>query len=207
MNCTLCSVAQKHLSAKIIYEDSVCCAILVADAAALGHIQILPKEHFQTLEEIPDTIATQLFYVASYAASAVYEGLASHGTNIICNNGAGAGSKGHLVIEVIPRKENDGLNYLWEPKKLGPNDFDDAVKKLKDKADYISLKKDKKEKVMQEVVAPVVSLGAVSSPDSSSSSGISVVPSAQQLENIPPNAEVVSKDEENYMIKHLYRRP
>ena len=204
MNCTLCSVAQKHLSAKIIYEDSVCCAILVADAAALGHIQILPKQHFQTLEEIPDAIATQLFYVASYAASAVYEGLASHGTNIICNNGAGAGSKGHLVIEVIPRKENDGLNYLWEPKKLGPNDFDDAVKKLKDKADYISLKK---EKAVQEGIASPASSGVVSVPISGSSSDISVVPSAQQLENIPPNAEVVSKDEENYMIKHLYRRP
>ena len=207
MNCTLCSVAQKNVSAKIIYEDSVCCAILASDAAALGHIQVLSKQHFQTLEEIPDSIATQLFYVASYAASAVYEGLASHGTNIICNNGNGAGSKGHLVIEVIPRKENDGLNFLWEPKKFGPSDFDDAVKKLKDKADYISLKKDKKEKAVQEGNASVVSSAVVSAPNSGSSSDISVAPSVQQSEALPTNAEVVSKDEENYMIKHLYRRP
>ncbi|MBI5072288.1 HIT family protein [Candidatus Woesearchaeota archaeon] len=203
MNCTLCSVAQKHVPARIIYEDSVCCALLASDPATLGHIQVLPKQHFQNLEEIPDAIATQLFYAASYAASAVYEGLASHGTNIICNNGAGAGAKGHIVIEIIPRKENDGLNYLWEPKKLGPNDFDDAVKKLKDKADYISLKKEKKEKIVQEA-APVIIGSGVSSPPSPS--GQATIPAAEHQEN-PTNAEVVSKDEENYMIKHLYRRP
>ncbi len=204
MNCTLCSVAQKHVPAKIIYEDSVCTAILSSDPATLGHIQVLPKQHFQNLEEIPDAIATQLFYVASYAASAVYEGLASHGTNIICNNGAGAGAKGHVLIEIIPRKENDGLNYLWEPKKLAPTDYDGAVKKLKDKADYISLKKDKKEKVVQEAAPAVLGSGVSSSPAPSSSG--QVVPAAEHQEN-PTNAEVVSKDEENYMIKHLYRRP
>lgn len=200
MNCTFCSVAQKHVPVKLIYEDSVCCAFLSSDAAALGHIQVIPKQHFQTLEEIPDPITAQLFYVASYAASAVYEGLASNGTNIICNNGAGAAGKGHVVIEIIPRKENDGLNYLWEPKKLTPADFDDALKKLKDKADYISLKKDKKEKVTQQP-SPVIS----PSPPISGQGAVLAV--SEQQDSSTPAVEVVSKDEENYMIKHLYRRP
>ena len=190
MNCIICSIAQKHVAAKIVYEDSVCIAYIPSDAATVGNLHITPKQHFQTLEEIPDDLAAHFFYVASYAASAVYEGLGSHGTNIICNNGAGASSNQHIIIDVIPRKENDGLSFLWEPKKLAPSNFNGALKKIKDKTDYIGIKKEKRA-VQQSV------------PASSISQQLPSVPIGQEKQQ----PEVVSKDEENYMIKHLYRIP
>ena len=193
MTCPVCSIAQKHIAAKIVYEDAVVIAYLSPDPSAVGHIIVVPKQHAETLEELPDALATQLFYVASYTASAVYEGLASQGTNIICNNGPGAGIKGHVTLHIIPRKENDGLSFVWEPKQVAPADFDDIVKKVKDKADYIGVKKE-----TRKTVAPVV----MSSPQTVPQESVET-PSPEG-----PQKEVIAKgEEENYMIKHFYRIP
>jgi histidine triad (HIT) family protein len=192
MSCPVCSITQKHVATKIVYEDAAVLAYFSPDPSAVGHIIVVPKQHAETLEELPDALATQLFYVASYAASAVYEGLASQGTNIICNNGAGAGVKGHVTLHIIPRKENDGLSFVWEPKQLTPAEFDDTVKKVKDKADYIGVTKDTKKSVAPVVASP----HAVPSESVETSSHES------------PQKEVIAKgEEENYMIKHLYRIP
>ncbi|MEK6868276.1 MAG: HIT family protein [Nanoarchaeota archaeon] len=195
MNCTVCSIAQKHVAAKIVYEDAAVIAYFSPDPSAVGHIIVVPKQHTETLEELPDAIATQLFYVASYTASAVYEGLASQGTNIICNNGPGAGIKGHVTLHIIPRKENDGLSFVWEPKQVAPADFDDIVKKVKDKADYIGVKKETRKVSVSPAIVP-------SSPQSV------VQESVETSSPEEPQKEVITKgDEENYMIKHLYRIP
>ncbi len=191
MTCPLCSISQKHVAAQIVYEDAVCLAYLPSDAAAVGHIHVIPKDHVETLEQLPDPLASQLFYVASYAASAIYEGLASHGTNIICNNGAGAGAKGHLSLHIIPRFENDGISLTWQPKQLPPPDFEDSLKKIKDKADFINYKGAKKE-------APAPQQAPQQQP-------VAVPQEAPVAKDAPK--EIIDKGEENYMVKHLYRIP
>ena len=192
MMCPLCSISQKHVAAQIVYEDAVCLAYLPSDAAAVGHIHVIPKDHVETLEQLPDPLASQLFYVASYAASAIYEGLASHGTNIICNNGAGAGAKGHLSLHIIPRFENDGISLTWQPKQLPPPDFEDAMKKIKDKADFIDYKAAKKE---------------ASAPQQAMQPEAVAVPQEAPPAKDAPKEIITKSDEENYMVKHLYRIP
>ncbi|MBI5002594.1 HIT family protein [Candidatus Woesearchaeota archaeon] len=190
MTCPLCSISQKHVASQIVYEDAVCLAYLPSDAAAVGHIHVIPKDHIETLEQLPDSLATQLFYVASYAASAIYEGLASHGTNIICNNGAGA--KGHLSLHIIPRFENDGISLTWQPKQLPPPDFEDAMKKIKDKADFIDYKGAKKEApALQQAIQP---------------EAVAVPQDVVSVKDAPKEI-ITTSDEENYMVKHLYRIP
>lgn len=186
MNCPTCSLLQTAHD-KVVYEDAVCVALLSTNAAAVGHLEIIPKKHAETLEEIPDDILTQIFYVASYSASAVYEGLGAGGTNILCNNGTDSGAKGHLIIHVLPRKENDGISFVWESKALSPSEFEEVQKKIKDKTDYISL--EKKKPAQQSVPSP------------------STVEVTDIAETAPQQPAVMNKDEDNYMIKHLTRIP
>ncbi len=186
MNCPTCSLIHSAPLDKVVYEDAVCVALFSPTTAAVGHLEIIPKKHAETLEEIPDDILAQLFYVASYSASAVYEGLGASGTNILCNNGPGSGAKGHLTIHVLPRKENDGISFVWEPKTLAPADFEEVQKKIKDKTDYISL--EKKKSVLQ-------------------SPSPSTVEVTDVAEAVPQQPAVMNKDEDNYMIKHLTRIP
>jgi histidine triad (HIT) family protein len=162
--------------AAVVYEDSVCYVAIPPDATVAGHMQIIPKKHYENIEEVPEDVAIQLFYVASYAASAAYERLGCQGTNILCNNG-----NAHVLINVLPRKENDGINFQWQAKQLQPADFDDIVKKIKDKTDYIGIKK---EEIKQESVEQI---------------------SEEKSQQEKP--QEMPKEEENYMIKHLYRIP
>lgn len=187
MTCLLCSVAQKHVPVKIVYEDSICIAYIPHDAATAGHLSIIPKQHVEAFEELSEEHAIQFFYVASYAASAVYEGLGSQGTNILCNNGQGAGAKEHLILHVVPRKEGDTLSFQWEPKSFSPAEFEDILRKIKDKTDYISVKKE--EKIPTQ---PLVSVPLEQSPSEE-------VAREQKPELL--------QDEENYMVRHLQRIP
>lgn len=182
MNCGICSIAQKQLSAIIIYEDAVCLAYLPHDGAVVGHIYVVPKQHLETLEDAPEELVVQLFAVASAAATAVYEGLGCQGTNILCNNGKGAGRLGHLVLEVLPRKENDAFALKWEGKQLQPADFDAVVRAIGDKVEVLAAKK----------LPPVVPPAPSPEP----------VPQEQ-----PQPPEETKASEEDYLVKHLYRIP
>lgn len=173
MNCVKCSIAKGQSPAKIVYEDAVGIAYLPAEAATTGQIQVIPKQHVEAIEELPDDIIVQLFSIASYAASAVYEGIVAQGTNIICNNGAIA-SNGHFSIHVLPRKEKDHLNFQWQPKQISNAEIEDVLAKIKDKADVIGFKKDEEK---------------------------------QNEEKQPETTETISKEEENYLVKHLYKIP
>ena len=181
MKCAICM--QKP--GAIVYEDSLCYATMPSDAAVAGHMLVIPKQHIESLEEVSEEVMIQLMYVASYAASAAYEKLGCQGTNIFCNNGEPC-AHNHLVINILPRKENDGLNFQWTPKQLTPEDFDEIVRKITDKTDFIGAKK---EEAPQEVIPETVEQVSVETPEEK-----------EKPQEIP-------KEEENYQIKHLYRIP
>lgn len=177
MACKICEIVEKK-NVSVLYEDAVAMAILLKDeATALGHIQVFPKKHVELLEQLDDEVVVQLFYIASYAATGVFEGLGAQGTNIILNNGKGSNPKhNHVVINVLPRKEEDGLNFQWTPKQLKAEDFEELKKKIKDKTDFIGVKKDDKKAPMD-----------ISSPSSETIGG--------------------DDKEENYLLKSIYRLP
>jgi histidine triad (HIT) family protein len=144
----------KKAEAKVIYEDAAVMAVLSEEPTIFGHVLVFPKKHYSTFEEVENNIVTQLFYVASYAATAIFEGLGAEGTNLVICSGKDSSKKyDHIVIDVLPRKTNDGLNLKWDPKRLSPEDMDKVVGKIKDKADLINLPEQEK-KPKAEPVAP-----------------------------------------------------
>ena len=169
---------------RLLYEDSVGYAVLVEKPSALGHIQVFSKKKVQSLEELDDDVVVQLFYIASYAATGVFEGLGAQGTNIIVNNGNIEGNPSNeLVIDVLPRKEGDGIDFKWEPKKLAPQDMESVEKAVKDKADYIGHEKKKGD-------APPVAK----------------VSSANPIDDAPKE-QINADEEDSYLIKQLTRIP
>ncbi|MFH1439332.1 MAG: HIT family protein [Candidatus Woesearchaeota archaeon] len=176
--CKICNIINKKVEAKIIYEDSAVMAVLSDEPTIFGHILIFPKKHHLTLEEIDDKIVTQLFYVASYTATAIFEGLGAEGTNIIICNGKDSSNRyPHLVVDVLPRKTNDGIDTKWEPKKITPEDMDSVHGRIKDKADIINLSEDEKKQTNS--------------------------PQQKQLSS----ADELVYEEDNYLVRHLNRIP
>ncbi len=124
--------------AKKVYEDEKAIVILAPKPTALGHLQVFPKDNIVKVEDIDEETWNHLMFVASFSATAIFEGLGLQGTNIIINNGeAGSNPYDRLCINILPRKTDDGIDLEWEPKKLEPQDFETIEKKIKDETFYV----------------------------------------------------------------------
>ena len=131
MACKLCET--KKQSELKIYQDSKCTAFLAKNPAILGHIKIIPNQHIPIIEQIPDFIIDHMLVIANKISSTLFDSLNIQGTNILINNGISAGQEiPHFTINIIPRTENDNLNFNWEPKPVSEDDMNTIVLKLKE---------------------------------------------------------------------------
>jgi histidine triad (HIT) family protein len=130
-----------------LYEDAICFVTLAEKPATVGHIKVYPQKPVKTLEELDDEFVQHMFFVASYSATALFEGLKAEGTNIIVNNGSSAGQKeDSICIDVIARFGDDKLDILWKPKKLDEAKMEEAFKAIKGEAFYVNKDTKKSEK-------------------------------------------------------------
>lgn len=111
----ICAECEKIKAKKnLIYEDSKVIALLNDKPSTGGHVLLYPKEHYVIIEQIPDETFEHMFSVANKISVALFDAIGAHGTNILINNGIAAGQKTtHALINIIPRVENDGLNFQW----------------------------------------------------------------------------------------------
>lgn len=148
--CDLCALAEKGQK---IYEDAKCVAVLHPAPAIIGHVVVMPRNHFTIIEQVPDFIVAHMAAIANKVSVALFDILHAQGTNIIIANGLAAGQKSpHFAMQVIPRFPNDGLSFAWQPKTL-PEDVMSSVElKVREDAKKIGeFEKEKKEPLRESV--------------------------------------------------------
>lgn len=168
-----------------IHEDEICHAVMPKKGAAAGHIIIKLNKPRTFLKELSEQELDHIFYVASFAATAVFETAGAQGTNIIVHEGSFTDKP--LEFHIIPRMMEDGLDFRWEPKQMDPTDMDSALSALKDKAFFIG-KQSPEDDVREEAA----------SDDEEADSAL------------PPSAEPkmhIEGEGEDYRVKHLRRIP
>ena len=63
-----------------------------------------------------DAILEKCSAIANKVGIAVFDSLGVQGTNLIINNGLGAGQKvPHFSLDLIPRQREDNLPLFWQP--------------------------------------------------------------------------------------------
>jgi len=138
--CIVCQIIDGKIPAKKVYEDDEVLAILDFNGANIGHTFVIPKEHIPILEQIPSHLIGKLFNVSNKVSSAIFEALGVQGTNIFVTNGITAGQKvAHFMINVIPRKENDGVNLQWQTKQLSEEEMSTVELKIKEEIGSIGV--------------------------------------------------------------------
>lgn len=131
-DCQLCGLKD---SKEIIYEDDKVAAVLSPEPAALGHIILFPKTHYQIIEQIPDYEFGHLLSIANKLSTAAFESIGAQGTNIIIQNGVDANQEiPHVSVHIIPRRENDGIDFQWLPKQLTEEQMSTVELQLKEGA-------------------------------------------------------------------------
>jgi histidine triad (HIT) family protein len=145
MACEICDMIKAKKG--LLYEDEQIAIMLAPKPATAGHIILAPKIHAPILEQVPDFIIGKLFDKANKVSIAVFETLGAEGTNIIANNGIAAGqSVNHFLLNVLPRKENDGMNFAWQTKQLSEEEMSTIELKLREESKSIGIFEKEKEK-------------------------------------------------------------
>lgn len=116
MKCNVCELINSELK---LYEDDKVVAVLFENPTNYGHIIVIPKEHLTIMEQVPDYVMAHIGVVVNKISMALFESMKIQGTNVFIQNGVSAGqSIPHLVVHIIPRTENDGVNLNWQPRQL-----------------------------------------------------------------------------------------
>lgn len=138
-NCICCLISQGRVSSRMIYDDEKCVAVLEINPANPGHILLFPKEHYIIMPQVPEELIGHLFTVVKHLSQACLKALKVEGVNIFCSNGALAGQRvPHFMIELIPRKEGDGLDvFNIRHNEISEKDLNEVYRRLKKKVNEI----------------------------------------------------------------------
>jgi len=121
--CIFCGIANGKVPSKKIYEDYVCTAVLDINPAASGHVLIIPKKHYQITPQVPDNELVKITSVAKTISVSMLKALKAEGSTIFLANGGVAGQRApHVMMHVIPRFLNDGLDILKIPEQNVPDE-------------------------------------------------------------------------------------
>jgi histidine triad (HIT) family protein len=76
-----------------------------------GHVLVVPREHYEGLNDVPRDVGLHLYEVATKLIPVVQEAAGATDMNIVVNSGAAAGQNVmHYHIHLIPRREGDGFD-------------------------------------------------------------------------------------------------
>lgn len=121
-NCLFCRIVSGELPATIVFEDEKSIAFLDHRPLFHGHTLLVPRQHFETLVDLPVSQVGPLFKNAQLLARAVESALDAEGTFVAMNNRVSQ-SVPHLHVHVVPRRRKDGLKgFFWPRTKYKSED-------------------------------------------------------------------------------------
>jgi histidine triad (HIT) family protein len=125
--CTFCEIVAGRVSAHIVLEDELVMAFLDVRPVFKGHALLIPRDHIETLPELPPALVQPLFTAAQRLATAVVDGLGAQGSFVAINNVVSQ-SVPHLHVHVVPRTKGDGLKgFFWPRTKYASEDEAAAI--------------------------------------------------------------------------------
>ena len=120
-SCKFCQIVRGEVRSHIVFEDGVTFAFLDHRPLFAGHCLLIPKEHYETLSDLPAAVVPALFSNVQLVARSVEEGLAADGSFVAINNRVSQ-SVPHLHVHVVPRRKKDGLKGFFWPRQKYEND-------------------------------------------------------------------------------------
>jgi histidine triad (HIT) family protein len=109
--CTFCELIQGSAEVSICHEDSDAIAFMDIQPVNDGHVLVVPREHHESLLDVPEELGVHLFKVTMRIANAIREVTGCEDMNIVVNSGAAAGQdEPHYHVHIIPRVAGDGFD-------------------------------------------------------------------------------------------------
>lgn len=112
--CKFCGIAAA--AGYIVFEDEISVAFLDHRPLFMGHTLLAPKDHYETLEDLPGALIAPFFGNVQMLTTAVERALEAEGTFVAINNRVSQ-SVPHLHVHIVPRRRKDGLRGFFWPRQ------------------------------------------------------------------------------------------
>jgi len=121
-NCRFCQIIAGDEPSQVVFEDEHTLAFLDNRPLFPGHSLLVPRDHYETLADLPDDLISPLFESARLLSAAIPKAMRKPGSFVALNNVVSQ-SVPHLHVHVVPRKPKDGLRgFFWPRTKYDSED-------------------------------------------------------------------------------------
>jgi histidine triad (HIT) family protein len=118
--CVFCKIIGREEPCIQLYEDHDTLAFMDKHPANDGHCLVIPKNHYETIFEMPPEDFAAVARTVVKIAAALRLALQPAGLSLVQANGPAAGqSVQHLHVHVLPRREEDNLAINWSRQNEG----------------------------------------------------------------------------------------
>ena len=134
MDCIFCKIASKEITTKILVETESCIGFLDAFPLAKGHALVIPKRHYEKLQDLPINVNTEVFSTVHSLISKVDS--LTGATLVAVHNGKQSGQEiPHVHVHLIPRSKDDSAGAVHsmfsEKPNLSESDIEELCSKLR----------------------------------------------------------------------------
>jgi histidine triad (HIT) family protein len=110
-HCIFCDIMKGAAEVSVCYEDSSAVAFMDIQPVNQGHTLVVPREHFESFQDLPAELAKHLFEVAMRLGPVIRRVGGAEAMNLIVSSGEAAGQDVyHFHIHLIPRHAGDGFD-------------------------------------------------------------------------------------------------
>jgi len=134
MDCIFCKISKKEIPSKIIIETNKSIAFLDAFPLSRGHTLVIPKCHYEKVQDMTDMDNTDLFNTVHKVISKVDK--LTGATLLAIHNGKDSGQEiPHVHVHLIPRQLSDHAgpvhSMFKDRPKLSDEELDELYAKIK----------------------------------------------------------------------------
>lgn len=128
--CLFCKIISGEIPGAKLYETDKIYAFLDINPVNRGHALVVPKEHYETLLDIPEPVNKELLESVKKISSAIEKAVGADGFNIMMNNRKAAGQLiPHAHMHIVPRFVQDGLKH-WPGKEYRQGQMEEVQKQI-----------------------------------------------------------------------------
>jgi histidine triad (HIT) family protein len=110
-HCTFCNLIHGAAEVSICHEDADAIAFMDIQPVNNGHVLVVPRDHYESLLDVPQELGIHLFKITMRLANAVTSVSGCQDLNIVVNSGPAAGQdEPHFHVHIIPRRHEDGFD-------------------------------------------------------------------------------------------------
>jgi histidine triad (HIT) family protein len=130
-DCVFCGIVSGGVEAQVVLDRDDYVGFLDARPLFKGHVLLVPREHVETLPDLPAVLRDGFLAAAQDLALAVKDALGAQGSFVAMNNTVSQ-SVPHLHLHVVPRTKGDGLRgFFWPRTKYADGEAAEYAARLR----------------------------------------------------------------------------